>query len=97
MSATTQLAIKAAPDRRTLAEMLHVLSQPLTSLHCILEMSLDHNPQPPSAAGDYRKNISAALCQTDRAIAMVQQMREYLEAEPFVAESKISASAQQVL
>jgi hypothetical protein len=59
-----------------LGELLHSLSQPLTTLHCALELSI--NP----VAGQQQKAVSAALEQVDRAIHVVELMRECLEAEP---------------
>ena len=59
-----------------LGELLHSLSQPLTSLHCALELSI--NP----VAEQQREAVSAALEQVDRAIRVVELMRECLEAEP---------------
>ena len=62
-----------AGNQRLLGEMLHSLSQPLTSLRCALELSVtgDRNLQ----------SVSAALEQTDAAIRMVRLMREYLDSE----------------
>lgn len=62
-----------APD--VLGELLHSLSQPLTGLRCSLELSLEE------VAEQRQESISAALQQTEKAIGMVQLMREYLEAE----------------
>lgn len=59
-----------------LGELLHSLSQPLTSLHCSLELSID------PVAGQQQKAVSAALEQVERAIHVVELMRECLEAEP---------------
>jgi len=59
-----------------LGELLHSLSQPLTSLHCALELSID------PVAEQQQKAVSAALEQVDRAIHVVELMRECLEAEP---------------
>jgi hypothetical protein len=59
-----------------LGELLHSLSQPLTSLHCALELSID------PVAEQQRKAVSAACEQVDRAIHVVELMRECLEAEP---------------
>ncbi len=61
------------PD--VLGELLHSLSQPLTSLRCSLELSLEE------VAERQQENISVALQQTEKAIGMVQLMREYLDAE----------------
>lgn len=58
-----------------LGELLHSLSQPLTGLRCSLELSLEE------VAEQRQESISAALQQTEKAIGMVQLMREYLEAE----------------
>lgn len=59
-----------------LGELLHSLSQPLTSLHCALELSID------PVAEQQQKAVSAALEQLERAIHVVELMRECLEAEP---------------
>ncbi|MGO9864497.1 MAG: hypothetical protein ACLPLR_12870 [Terriglobales bacterium] len=61
------------PD--VLGELLHSLSQPLTGLRCSLELSLEE------VAEQRQESISAALQQTEKAIGMVQLMREYLHAE----------------
>jgi hypothetical protein len=91
MSAAVQIAAKSAPDPRALADLLHSLSQPLTTLHCILELSLDRLPEQslPAAARNHGENISAALHQTDRVIAMVQRMRDYLETKTLSADNNI--------
>jgi hypothetical protein len=65
-----------------LGELLHSLSQPLTSLHCALELSID------PVAEQQREAVSAALEQVDRAIRVVELMRQYLEAEPAGADSQ---------
>jgi hypothetical protein len=58
-----------------LGELLHSLSQPLTSLRCSLELSIEE------VAEQQRESISAALQQTEKVIGMIQLMREYLDAE----------------
>ena len=65
-----------------LYDLLHLLSQPLTALHCTLEHSLTRDEAARS------NEVALALEQTDRAIEAVRLMREYLEAEEgsFVAE-----------
>ncbi len=72
----------AAQHQGMLQDLLHVLSQPLTTLHCALERSLDADD---TAQAD---DVVFALEQTDRVIETVRLMREYLEAEEgcFVAE-----------
>jgi signal transduction histidine kinase len=66
-----------SPD--VLGELLHSLSQPLTSLRCSLELSLDLSPD--AAAERRQESVSAALQQTEKVIGMIQLMREYLDAE----------------
>lgn len=66
---------KLAQDQDVLGELLHSLSQPLTSLRCSLELSIDE------VAEQQQETVAAALEQTDRVIAMVRLMREYLEPE----------------
>jgi len=58
-----------------LGELLHSLSQPLTTLRCSLELSIDE------PAGQQQHNIAAALAQTDAMISLLRFMREYLEAD----------------
>jgi signal transduction histidine kinase len=62
-------------DQDVLGELLHSLSQPLTSLRCSLELSLDEAAERQQAA------VGVALQQTERVIGMIQLMREYLDAE----------------
>jgi len=70
------------PDQAVLQDLLHVLSQPLTTLHCALEHSLEADESAQSS------DVALALEQTDRVIEAVRLMREYLEAEDgcFLAE-----------
>ena len=75
MSAGPQPIFGRDPDQAMLAELLHSLSQPLTSLRCSLELSAEE------VAGQQRDAVSAALEQTDRAIGVVRLMREYLDTE----------------
>ena len=65
------------PPRKqdVLGELLHSLSQPLTSLRCSLELSIDH------VAASELEAVCAALEQTERAMHVVQLMQEYLETE----------------
>ncbi len=62
-------------DQDVLGELLHSLSQPLTSLRCSLELSLD------DAAEPQQTSVVLALQQIEQVIGMVQLMREYLDAE----------------
>jgi signal transduction histidine kinase len=65
----------ASANRDILGELLHSVSQPLTTLRCSLELSLDE------AAEQQRQTVAAALEQTENAIGIIQLMREYLDAE----------------
>jgi hypothetical protein len=62
-----------------LGELLHSLSQPLTTLRCSLELSLDHATE--EVTEQQQASVSAALQQTEEVIGMIQLMREYLDAE----------------
>src|ERR1700687_3875343 len=65
--------VPEGPD--VLGELLHSLSQPLTSLRCSLELSIEE------VAEQQQESVSVALQQTEKVIGMVQLMREYLDAE----------------
>ncbi len=73
------------PD--VLGELLHSLSQPLTSLRCSLELSLDlplelsRELSIKEVAEQQQESVAAALQQTEKVIGMIQLMREYLDAE----------------
>ena len=69
-------------NQGVLQDLLHVLSQPLTTLHCALEHSLEADEAVQT------DDVALALEQTDRVIEAVRLMREYLEAEEgcFLAE-----------
>lgn len=71
-----------AQNQGVLQDLLHVLSQPLTTLHCALEHSLAADE------AEQMDDVALALEQTDRVIEAVRLMREYLEAEDgcFLAE-----------
>ena len=61
------------PD--VLGHLLHSLCQPLTTLRCSLELSLDEINERQC------ESVCAALEQADRAIETVELMREYMELE----------------
>jgi signal transduction histidine kinase len=67
-------------NRELLGELLHSVSQPLTTLRCSLELSLDE------AADQQQHTITTALEQTEDVIALIRLMREYLDAEHGEAE-----------
>ncbi len=79
MSASSQSLPKVPPSPDVLGELLHSLSQPLTTLRCSLELSLDHATE--VVAEEQQASVSAALQQTEKVIGMIQLMREYLDAE----------------
>ena len=75
MSAAYQPSLRLLQDQEVLGELLHSLSQPLTSLRCSLELSID------DVAERQQSAVSLALQQTEKVIGMIQLMREYLDAE----------------
>jgi len=115
MSANSSSFPKPQPSPDVLGDLLHSLSQPLTSLRCFLELSLiineisgaptvapascrlsraglalggnnndtgGMNARPGARVGaSQQETVLLALQQTERAIGMVQLMREYLDAE----------------
>jgi hypothetical protein len=77
------------PD--VLGELLHSLSQPLTSLRCSLELSLELSIE--EVAEQQQESVAIALQQTEKVIGMIQLMREYLDAEQPEPEACPSALA----
>jgi len=75
MSAGPQPLAGRTQDQAVLGELLHSLSQPLTTLRCSLEVSVEE------LAGHKGDAVSIALEQAERVIGMVKLMREYLDAE----------------
>ena len=70
------------PEQAVLGELLHSLSQPLTSLRCSLELSIDED------AAQSRATVAAALEQTERVIGVVKLMQEFLDFEPIEAKTQ---------
>src|SRR5271165_113805 len=68
-------ALSLGQSHDVLRDLLHSVSQPLTTLHCALESSLTRDEV------DHAEDVSLALEQTDRVIEAVRLMREYLDAE----------------
>jgi hypothetical protein len=58
-----------------LRSLLHLVSQPLTALHCALESSLEQDGKSQS------DEIFVALEETDRVMEAMRLMREYLDAD----------------
>jgi hypothetical protein len=87
MSTSPHSVPKLPPSPGVLGELLHSLSQPLTSLRCSLELSLDLPLSLPlklsleEVAEQQPESVAAALQQTEKVIGMIQLMREYLDAE----------------
>lgn len=75
MSASAHSFSRTLRDQELLGELLHSLSQPLTSLRCSLELSIDE------LAEQQQHTVSAALQQTEAVTRMIQLMREYLDVE----------------
>jgi signal transduction histidine kinase len=75
MSTTSQSFCKLQRDPDVLGDLLHSLSQPLTSLRCSLELSIEE------VAESRHESVAQALLQTEKVIGMIQLMREYLDAE----------------
>jgi signal transduction histidine kinase len=61
--------------RELLGELLHSVCQPLTTLQCTLELSIDE------PAREQQRAVAAALAQTETVIAMIRFIREYLETD----------------
>jgi len=89
---------KMPPNPDVLGELLHSLSQPLTSLRCSLELSLDPERELSldQTAERQQESVAAALQQTEKVIGMIRLMREYLDAENAGAEILASPFAQVV-
>lgn len=76
MSASAPSCTTLPCDQHLLGDLLHSLSQPLTSLRCSLELSVEDRTEKQQPA------VSAALQQAETVIGLVQLMREYLDPEP---------------
>ncbi len=87
MSASPYSSPKLPQGPDVLGELLHSLSQPLTSLRCSLELSIEE------VAERQQESVSAALEETEKVIGMIQLMREYLDAEQPGPEARPAALA----
>jgi hypothetical protein len=87
MSASSSSSMNLPQGADVLGDLLHSLSQPLTSLRCSLELSIDET------AEKQQKSVSVALQQTDNVIGMIQLMREYLHAAESGPEIRATALA----
>ncbi|MFZ3265949.1 MAG: hypothetical protein WA172_18230 [Terriglobales bacterium] len=80
----SRLPNRPTHDQELLGDLLHSLSQPLTSLRCSLELSIDEVTE------QQQQTVSAALQQTETVIGMIQLMREYLDAEQGAGEDAVA-------
>ena len=75
------MAVPCSPDtlsqRAFLADVFHELSQPLTALHCLLELSLQRD----TTADDFRASLHKALDNTDRLRQRLVLMRAIYHAD----------------
>jgi hypothetical protein len=94
-------AVKAAPAREDSAaseaglsaKLLHALNQPLTGLQCALELALSG----PQAAEKYVACLRGGLELTERMRNLVGAMRELMEIEGAVAETREKIELRSVL
>ncbi|HSZ62310.1 MAG TPA: hypothetical protein VK828_10965 [Terriglobales bacterium] len=95
MSASSQSCVESSPGQDVLGELLHSLSQPLTSLRCSLELSLDFPRELPieEAVEQQQESVAVALQHIEKIIGMIQLMREYLEAEQSEPQARPAAVA----
>lgn len=63
--------------QKTISELFHTVSQPLTGLHCLLEVSLMKR----QTAEGYRRDIQKAVEATSRLVESLRQARELAEAQ----------------
>jgi signal transduction histidine kinase len=99
MSASSHSFPKVPRGPDVLGELLHSLSQPLTSLRCSLELSLElplelpRELSPEEVAEQQQEGVAIALQQTEKVIGVIQLMREYLDAEQPRPEASSTALA----
>jgi len=68
-------ASHSMPEPAFLEELLHTLSQPLTTLRCSLELSVEE------PAEQSQRNVALALEQTERVVCLEKLVQEYLDCE----------------
>jgi hypothetical protein len=94
MTGNSQAYARAARGPDVVGELLHSLCQPLTSLRCILELSLDRSLEPATNCltnypMNHQESTLAALQQTDRVIGLIQLIREHLQVEQAGFETRL--------
>lgn len=62
--------------RRFISDAFHTLNQPLTGLHCGLELAL----QKPRSEGEYRQRISHGLEYAGEVLALIRAVRQLVDA-----------------
>jgi hypothetical protein len=65
------------PEPESLPELLHQLQQPLTALHCVLEMGLIKR----RSSEEYRTLLQNALAETDRVLSVAAMIRDRFPAQ----------------
>jgi signal transduction histidine kinase len=68
---------KTREPEQSIAELFHELAQPLTILHCCLELVLKEKPRSSKSAKDLR----IALQQTENIAKLIGQLRALVDAE----------------
>jgi signal transduction histidine kinase len=64
-----------ADNHQTVAELFHELIQPLTTLHCCLELSLKKMPRSTKT----RRDLRIALQQTEKIANLIAELRELVD------------------
>ena len=62
--------------RRFISDAFHTLNQPLTGLHCGLEIAL----QKPRSEGEYRKRISDGVEHAGKVLELIRALRQLVDA-----------------
>lgn len=75
MTTASEIGSRRQQDQEMIGALLHSLSQPLTTLCCSLELSME------KTAGQQHEAVATALEQAERVIGLVKLLREYLDAE----------------
>src|SRR5579884_842161 len=69
------MAIDKKERRASISEAFHSLNQPITSLHCILELALAR----PRSPEEYRQRIAEALENAGAVLRLARALREVVE------------------
>lgn len=79
---TSNDAVKKNPENtrepeQSIPELFHELAQPLTILHCCLELSLKETPR----SSESGRDLQIALQQTENIAKLIAQLRALVDAE----------------